>query len=374
MNTVAKLALSLGAIGFALAGATAQAQTNVISDPVGFYKLPILPGQANTLSAPLHPIQTFRGTITNSTANTVSFGGSPNFAVNQFAPASGFSQFILIVRNDADKTNGAPNNVTGDWWEIVSNTANTITVNPGADNLATHLANGDQLEVRRLTSLQDLFGFGAACILNKDNDEDPNRSQEDIIRFVSGTPNGIGFDEEVYYHDGSSVAEGYYINGVLRPGTNITILPGQPFVLFRRVGSVATNITVLGQVQTTRLTQYLNPGGNFIANVFPAPMRLGEAGGGGPTGSGLKESGFIQDTDEDPVRGVDDIIRAVNDSASGVGFGEEIYLHSGASTTAGWYVNGVLNNNYSFLPGKANAFFIVGPGGRVWRQNVPFTP
>ncbi len=357
MRTVAQTAAC--AIGLLIGATQVQSAdpTNVLSDPVGFYKVNIGPG-ANFIAAPLQPMQEYRGARQSSTINSVTFSNTPNFVVNKYAPADGFNQYILIARFDADKTIGAADNITGDWWTIVSNTTNTVTVNPMSDNLSTYLGAGDQFEIRRLTSLKDLLGTASSCILNKDTDFDVNPAQEDIIRYVVGT----GFTKEIFYHSDVPAADGYYVDGAGPfDGSTITLEPDEAFVLQRKVTS--TNMVSLGQVQTTRLTHYMVPGPNTFANAYPANAPIST--------SNLKESGFVQDTDFDINPAQDDIVRSV----IGTGFVDEIFYHSGAIDTAGWYVGGSLNDAYPFVPGRGYVYFVKsGTGGRVWRQTVPFTP
>ena len=105
--------------------ASVQAQSNVVSDPVGFYKVAINPG-ANFIAAPLQKVHAYRGTVASVSANTVTLNGNPNFTVNQFGPLDGFSQYILIVRND----NSANPGIQGDWWNVTANAAGTVTLDP----------------------------------------------------------------------------------------------------------------------------------------------------------------------------------------------------------------------------------------------------
>jgi uncharacterized protein (TIGR02597 family) len=378
MNTVAKLALSLGAIGFALAGATAQAQTNVISDPVGFYKIPLNPG-ANFVSAPLHPIQTYRGSIASISGSTINFSGSPSFVPNAFAPVTNglagvFNQYIAIVRSTTKGevlTNNlfvppvvTTNSYVGDWWVITANSTTNITVNPGSDVLASHLNVGDQIEIRKLTSIRDLFGFGATCVLNKDSDGLPSQATEDVVRYVVGT----GFTKEIVYYDGSlGGGEGYLVDGDGPfTGETVTIEPDEPLMVFRRVGSSATNITVLGQVQTRPLTHYFQPGANSFSAIYPANVPL--------AASGLKESkGFVPDADGLPSTSEDDVIRRV----VGTGFTTEITLYAGDTSPQApvWLVNGNTDDTFPLVPGAGYMYFVKpGSGGRVWRQPVPFNP
>lgn len=348
-------------VGIAIETGTAWGQIQTAATPIaGLHKLSLSPG-ANFVSTPLQPKASFSGTVASSTANTVTLAGNPGFTANQFAFQSGIAQYILIVVKDVS----APGvGVTGDWWHVTANASGTVTVNNGSDNLATVLAAGDQVEVRRLTSIKDLFGSGAGLVagFNKDNDEDPIASQEDVIRLVQGT----SFAGTIYYHDGSSVDEGWYLGGALignGDGSLITFNPGQPFVFFRKPGSGALQVALKGMVQSTRLTHYLAAGANAVGSVFPINAPIGS--------SNLKEAGWLSDNDEDPITAQEDVGRTV----IGTSFGTTFYHHDGSSVDAGWYAGGVLNDAFPFEPGKGVILFRkTSAGSLTWRQNVPFAP
>ena len=70
--------------------------------------------------------------------NTVTIGGNPGWTANAFAPANGFSQYILIVLDDVPAPAGSLG-TQGGWWTITGNTADAVVVNPGSDNLAAML-------------------------------------------------------------------------------------------------------------------------------------------------------------------------------------------------------------------------------------------
>jgi uncharacterized protein (TIGR02597 family) len=334
------------------------------SQPVGFFKIAITAGgtnsfRATSLSAPYHPIHRYRGTLSSATSNTVTVAGSTDWVTNEFAPTNGFTQFILLVRKDASASPG----VQGDWWEILSNTTNTVTVANGPDNLSSLLGSGDELEIRRLNSIADMFGLGASTILDKDADGDPQSTDGDYIRHVVGT----SFTQIVFFHDSGGVLgpTGYYI-GDIGPldGSTITVLPNQVLVFFRKPNAPATNAVSAGQAQLTRFTHYLEKGGDTIGAVYPANARLDQ--------SFLLESGWIADSNGFPAASEEDYFRVV----AGTSFTDLIFYHNGSLGPAGWYVNDVLSNSFPFLPTRAYTFFLWTnrTDALRWRQTVPFTP
>ncbi|MEK7685649.1 MAG: TIGR02597 family protein, partial [Verrucomicrobiota bacterium] len=244
----------------------------VVTDPAGFYGVGLNAGP-NAISVPLHNFATARGLVDSVSGSTVTVTGSPGWAANAFAAKDGFSQYILLVRKDASASPG----IEGDWWTIASNTGNTLTLNAGTDVLSNLLGSGDQIEVRRLTSMKDLFGTGTTLVLNRDSNGNAaagDSSQADVIRFISGT----SFGQPIFYHDGTLLPAGYYAQGGnVGPldGSTITVLPGQGFMVFRKTGSSATTVLVNGQVQVSRLTQYLKVGPNVIGSPFAGAAPIG---------------------------------------------------------------------------------------------------
>jgi uncharacterized protein (TIGR02597 family) len=352
-------------VSLVLSGAQSHAQ-EVYTQPVGFYKVPINAGSSatpNLISAPLQRIHDYRGIVSSVTSNTVTVSGSP-WTLNQFAQIAVAgttltnAQYILVVRKDASTSPG----VEGDWWPIISNTANTLTLGVGLEDLSVVLANPDQIEIRHLTTIRDIFGYGSNCVLNADSNFIPSTSAEDIIRYVQGT----SFTRQVYYHkDATPANEGYYIDGAgPLDGTTLTIEPDQPLMLFRKAGSTATNAVVLGQVHVTRLSHYLEEGANPVGSPFPAGAPIGT--------SNLKESGWISDLNFLINTSQEDVARKV----TGASLTDQVYHHQDVNPAlTGWYVGGVLSNEYALVPGTGYIFYLKPGGGALrWRQAVPYTP
>ncbi len=330
----------------------------VVSEPAGFYCLPLLPGP-NAISVPLHKSAVARGWLAGVNGNTVTLNLNPGWAANALAPANEWSQYYLLARQDVLTTPGRE----GDWWPILSNASDTITLKDGLASLGGFFAAGDQVEIRPCTSLQDLFGSGSAFILQPDQDGAAaagDSSRADVIRFIRNT----SFGPPIYYHDGTLFAPGWYY-GHTGPldGSTLTVMPGQAFMLFRPLSVRPTNLVFSGQVQSGRLTQYLQPGPNAMGMPFAGTAPVGS--------SNLKDSGWVLDSDASAATGdysKADLIRPV----IGASFGPSIYYHDGTLMPAGWYSGGVLNYAWPLEPGHVSMIFITGPNARIWRQAVPY--
>jgi uncharacterized protein (TIGR02597 family) len=350
MRTAVKLlACSVGLLTLA----SAQEAPNVVSDPVGFYKVTINEG-ANFISAPLHKVHAYRGVVASVSGNTITFNGNPNFAVDQFNPVAvpaARNQYIVIVRNSAGSN-------TGDWWTIQDTTANTITVDPGADTMTTATPAGTQLEIRKLTSFKDLFGSGADCILNKSANNIANTADEDVVRFVQGTSFGATV---IYNSTTDQYRTGSPIAGDWGDGSTLTIEPDEPVLFFRRAGTGSTNIVALGQVQTKPLTHYFQEGANTFSTVYPLNSDW--------VTSGLIASGMVPSANLVANVNDEDVIRLVN----GTSFDTGIILYSVDSTFRRSGANA--DPTFNAKAGAGYVYFRkAGSGPLVWRQSVPFTP
>lgn len=324
------------------------------SGVVGVHKLTLQAG-ANFISIPFHHRAAFVGSIQSVADNTVTMAGTSSLTPGQFGPRDGIPQYVMVITRDASESPG----VEGDWWHVTDNGVSSVVVDTMGEALPALLAAGDGFEVRKLTSIQDVFGAGSNLSLHKDSNFDVLISEEDVIRIVEGT----SFTHEIFYHDGSEGAEGYYLDGELvgsGDGSTITLNPNQPIMVFRKTGSPPLTLAVAGSVQTTRLTHYLGPGANAVGVTFPVEVPLAT--------SALKESGWVSDVNFDILTIEEDIIRAV----VGTAFAEEIFHYEGPDDVHGWYVNGALNPAYVFQPTRGYMFFLKGPAPLRWRQDVPY--
>jgi uncharacterized protein (TIGR02597 family) len=325
----------------------------VVSGVAGYCTVGISPG-ANAVSVPVQPLSVARGVVESVSGGTVALKFGYNWAANAFGPAGGYPQYVLVV---CGRTAGS----AGDWWTITGNTGNSLTLDTGTDNLESLLASGDVVEIRRLTSLKDLFGSGPSLILNQDGDGSAmsgDSAKADVIRFVTGT----AFGTAIFNHKGM-LAEGYYQgNTYYGDGSGITVLPGQGFMVFRQPSSTAVGMVVAGQVQSTRLAHYLRAGPNVVGSPFAGAAPVGV--------SGLRESGWVDDSTGAAVNGdasAADLFRLIQ----GTAFGTPVFYHKGLQPE-GWYEGQTKNNDFPLQPGSAYIFFMKNAGR--WRQAVPYSP
>ena len=324
-----------------------------ISDPFGFYCLEIESGP-NMLSLPLMGMPAYQGSVSAVGDGSIEVSTIPDLEDGLLAIQNGFHQYIVLLREDQSESPGNQ----GDWWGIADNAGNTLTLGDRGEDLLTLLEEGDVVEIRQLISFKDMFGFGDTLVLNADSNGFPNKEEEDLFRIVQGS----SFAEEIFYHDGTLVDEGYYINGAgPLDGSTLRLLPNQTLMMFRKTGATTLTPRVVGQAQIASLTAYLETGPNTFGTIFSDSIEIHT--------SGLLDSGWKQDSNGFPNRLEEDLLRPV----VGLGYGQEIFYHDGslAGVDPGWYVDGLLNGAYPIEPLHGYVLFIQS-GPRKWRQTPPY--
>lgn len=366
MRTAVKLLTC--AFGIVAGASLVQAQTNVISDPVGFYKVNINAG-ANFMSAPLHAVHSYRGLVDSVAGNIVTLSGTPGFTVNAYGPALtggpapiSIPQYVMIVRQDSDTNSPTVGDYEGDWWLITANAAGTLTLDPAQGAPTSFIGAGDQIEVRKMTSLKDLFGTNGGTI-NKSTNGVAETALEDVIRRMNGT----SFGTTIFYLDNTTNpapgTNNHWIFGGKNAGDGsiVTFEPDEPLMLFRKTGSAPTNVVSLGQVHTKRLTHYLIEGANTYANPFPANALM-------KTSGLLETPGWVSSANNTFSTLDEDGLRILN----GTSYGSPIFHIFNPPNTNTWFGGG-MSTNPTVGSGSGYMIFIkAGTGGRTWRQRVPF--
>ncbi len=327
-----------------------------MADILGFRSM-LLNAGPNIVTSPFASVARVRITVDTLASNTVTLAQPGMWTPHEFVPRDGFAQTILLVIRDQSESPGCQ----GNWWPVIGHTNATFTVDTRGEDLTDILSPGDQVELRPLTSVRDLFGSGADLKIIPDTDLVPSPAQEDIIR----TMKGDRLDRTIFYHQGAAGVSGWYVNGVRigdGSGSTITFGPAEPFVFYRRQGSSGLNLVVGGAVQTTRLSVYLQAGANPVGNPFPVPMPLAT--------SNLLGTDWVDDQDFDAIPGVDDFVREI----VGTAFRTPIYHHGGSLGAPGWYVNGRIDASYALAPASGHMLMLGGSQPRVWRMAVPFIP
>jgi uncharacterized protein (TIGR02597 family) len=229
---------------------------NVVTPPVGFYKITItntFSGNAFTpIGMPLQRMKADQGLISGASAvssNTIK-DASKNWNTNWWDPnALHYVEF---------KTGPA----TGRFFAIETNTSDTLHLAVGNENLQTlGVANGQRYVVRPFWRIRDIFG--------------------DVTNTPLQAANSVGAADNVFILDENQAfktifprsGDGNWVMFGVGIANNLPILPDEGLMVFRRTGAV-TNIVLVGEVKTTNHVTVLDQGFNLVANAFPAGVTV----------------------------------------------------------------------------------------------------
>jgi uncharacterized protein (TIGR02597 family) len=262
------------ATSFILAhGASAQ---SVVTDPVGFTTLTCPASSDTFVSVPFTRPPEFVGATASATANTITVSGSP-WTVNQFVYVAGSqpkTYFVLIGPHTST------NPKEGLVYQITSNTANTLTVNAGGDDLSSIVA-ATQILVIPYHTLASVFPASDAGVSFIISPSSINRQTQLLIPNYSGV--GINLAPSVTY---------FYFNSAWRRfGSPLTedhsddpIVNAGYFTL--RNAATGTTLTTLGSVLTknTTIPLFTRVGAtsvtqdNFVSVIRPIDVKLNDLG------------------------------------------------------------------------------------------------
>ncbi len=207
-----------------------DAHGTLVTEVFGFQRFPTQAG-VRSYASPFHGARAALSTVAAASGSTVTLASS-SLPAGAWNPAGPVPTHALIVRD------------TAQWWPILGNTSQTVTVDPRGSNLSAALAAGAQIEVVRLATALDILGAPGTA--------DSAISVGDFVDFVTG--NGTVATIECRTTAG---VPAYHLSqsgtplGAVNP-SSITFLPGQP-VQVQKAGAIGT-LWFLGRVQSNPLT------------------------------------------------------------------------------------------------------------------------
>lgn len=331
-------------LAFALAvWVPAHAADPVFSDPVGFVKLGNAEADGTTvpaveansevrISIPLENTAEFTGTVSATTATTISISGTPGWTANEWVPVDGQPHCAVI---SSGTENGLRCVITG-------NTADQLTVTVTSPGDITQVANGDTIVIRKCWTLATVFAdsdVGDDCVVLLYD------STEDKINQLSSIS---------YVHFGGT----WYLNeSPFTVSDHVVLYPGESFLL--RSGSTPiSTLSVFGDVPTSKLRNSITRGGttaddNHVGIMSPVPVSLGL--------SGLPASN-------------DDVLLVYDNDASGVNkLSFDSYVFFGGR----WYQNyspfNDVTDTYELEPGAGYIYrrASTAPASEEWTQDAP---
>jgi uncharacterized protein (TIGR02597 family) len=277
------------AAGLVLTGSfiTTLKAVDAYTDPVGYYTLGITGASDNVMSLPMVRDAVFAGVADNGTTpftensfTALAGTASPGWTANQFAYVAATQPQTYYV----EFTSGA---LKGLYYKIVSNTANSVTLDMEGDSLLSHslpgnptaaLADGDSFKIRPYWRVKDVFEVGGTPIIEgrstvqdvKDDILIPNNSVVGINKAAEKT---------IYFLTG----QGWRSENDANDYANFVLRPNESFIVRRR-NAANVNLTNLGGVLMNKQIAFV-PGGDattandvYISLNRPAAVSLNDSG------------------------------------------------------------------------------------------------
>ncbi len=253
----------------AVALGSAEAQTSVTTDPVGFNSVTCLPQSDTFCSVPFNSETPFQSTLAgvpteaSGQATITPTATAPGWTVNQFAG-------LYYVRI----TSGAK---AGMYYQILSNTAGTLNIDLAGDTVATTIA-GDSFRVCKFWTLATLLPVATQTTAVVSASTLP-AARRTLILLPDVIGAGINLAPTQSYF---LLAAGWKKNVTGFPAADDTILLPDSYFIVRHSSSAivaSTTYTPVGGVETTSISSVLSAqvsGGqdNPITHGRPVPVKL----------------------------------------------------------------------------------------------------
>ena len=342
---------------FLLASATLFAASNLnaaTTDPVGYVTQTSTNGDDTVLYPQLLSTPDLTGSPSAISSGQLTIGDS--LETNAYA----LSHFVLFCDG----------NLQGEWFQVVSNTASSITVAEDLENLGA--TTSDNTKLIAFWTLDKLFPGGVGFPGSAD--------VTDPVAFIlTNNPSATGTNfapgNSYFYHTGEQTTEGWYLDGDFSGTIGNTVLSPETYFTVRNSSGQDVSFTAAGNVPVDLLATNIGrltngPQDNQLVNPYPAPLSLDD--------SGLISSGAFE-ASADVTDPVDLLLLYDNEATVGtnVAPSKTYFYHSGEQTTAGWYLDGEFSETVGADTIPAGGAFVVrkanGSAGTVkWSPAIPY--
>jgi len=311
----------------AACGITFGAET-AYTTPVGYVTLAVPASGDTNIGQPLQRPSEYAGAASSVVTSTIGISTSA-LTSGQFvyAPPAQTNSYYLRI------TGSVVSSLVGRFFEVVGNTANSITVDTNLAALG--FATGDKFTITPYWTLGTLFSAGAG--VGASTDELEPVAFVSFVNFSAAGANKAAAATYFYYQGVGLSGSGWYNNDntALGKQNDLTLEPFQ-IAIIRNLEATAKSVVVSGVVPAAKTESsvygktVLND--NYLCIQMPVDVTLGQ--------SGLLASGaVITSTDElEPV----DFVSTYNETASQFNkAASKTYFHytgTGLSGT-GWYDN-----------------------------------
>lgn len=319
----------------------------VETDPVGAMAITLPTGSDSAVSVSFHRPPEFQGRIAGITENedqaTITFTSLPAWTANQFVYSAGVqpNHYYMLVASGTQE---------GEFFTVVSNTANSVTVNLDANTLALTQSDGvhgqgmgDYVAIIPNWSLATLFSS-----IEVDNVR---------VFFFSDQLPGINMSASaIYRYDGG---QGMWVQGNV-DANDTPLKPGQSLVVRNQTGEALNWITA-GNVPMTKWAELV---GTLASNVAQ-DNRISLMS---PIEISLENSGLGNHNDR--LFEFDNDFIGINKSATA------IYRYDAEASPAGWYQGNVYVGDSVYL--KPNLGYVLrrsaesDPALEFWRGTPPY--
>jgi hypothetical protein len=220
-------------LAIAFAAVAAQAQTNAVTDPVGYYTWTLPNGYNFVSPAMTQPVE-YAGKVTSIAGTTI----TDTNAVWTAGAYSGVPYWVEFLNNGTN---------AGVFADVASNGTNSLVT---ATDLSSVVTVGTAYKLRKHWTIGTLF---SSSFITPGGDA----STADNLYLW----NGGGYD--IYYNDGS-----IWTDDGFEDRSNIPIYPDEGLIISRKVANT-TNGVVVGHVKTGQTKHTVVNGFNFIGNIYP---------------------------------------------------------------------------------------------------------
>ncbi len=252
--------------------ATTDAQTNVVTDPVGFYKVVLLTNSDSFVSIPFTRPPAYTGIIDAISSNVVMVSGSP-WTNNQFVynPSGGQSNtyYMLIVSTN--------NNREGAYYLITANTTNTLTIDLVPEDLGG-VGSGDRISIIPFWTLNTVFPNGEGITPSP-----AIGGKKTLVLFPNIGGQGINLAAAKSFYYSSVNGQWQELSSGTTNYNDQIILPDQYFIVRQQNNAPTSNCVFSGVVPMykVRIPLYAQSGiqqDSFVALYRPAEQTLNESG------------------------------------------------------------------------------------------------
>lgn len=289
---------------------SANAQTTVATDPVGFTSFTVNANSDQKLGVPMQQSSAFQGQASLVSGTTVEATGITALAGSYFLVA----------------TSGTAN---GQWEEIASFSAGSVTLAAAITGFTT----GDSFDIKPFWTLGTLFPGGGAVPASPDV-FDPRASV--LVNNPAATGVNIPASGSYLYHGGSVdyVAGWYDANAPDSGLKNNVVLSPEVALAIRNNTASAVSVSFVGSVPASKfgldvVRSASGPQDNLVYNKFPADVTLGN--------SDLADGAVSPSADVfDPGDQV--LLYALNNSGYNPAASSAYFYHGGSvDYVEGWY-------------------------------------